>query len=495
MNINKYLLKDIVSYVDPKTKLNLIRYNKKLMSKLDIELYTYQKAYFNLVITETLLDNKSVLNKIFDEETLNKLISDFEKDKTGIYENEVVFEKVTEFEIYNYAIRTAEFSNLSELILDNKENLEIPCELLKNLEKLYLFDITNIKILTNNSNISLNKLKYLYLDNVSFEENQDVKIIMKNLVYLDLRLLWLYDIDKEKYYLEDELNNLMGIFGFDFLSLFFVKGFTDDYKLVKDKFKNPKELFNQKIINKLDYFYFEISFETPEGQRYEKEKFLYKYLFSKSRNNKYIFDTTFQTESFNEGNEYQLIQQEYRICDNRNYNAYNFIDKDMIIETGKSEDVFFEEKFTDKDFDVNTFKILENDLYDNRYERYENFFLSLLNKFKYNNKLEVIEFDYLDINQVPNFFHNLRKFKKLRIFKINEDCLLTDKQLITLLKCLSEFKYLLLFDISFGPIDTPSFSGITKKMIYKLFPDVSFKKTEEKKTLVWNNKNPVIQIK
>ena len=490
MNINKYLLKEIVSYVNPKTKLNLIRFNKKLMSKIDVELYTYQKAYFNLIITETLLDNKSVLNKIFDEKTLNKLISDFEKDKTGIYENEVVFEKVTEFEIYINAIRTGEFSNLSELILDNKENLEIPCELLKNLEKLYLFDITNIKILTNNSNISLNKLKYLYLDNVSFEENQEVKLNMENLVYLDLRLLWLYDYEKEEQYdLEDKLNNLMDIFGFDFLSLFLVKGFTDDYKLLKDKFKNPKELFNQKIINKLDYFYFEMSFETPEGQIYEGDKFLYKYLFSKSKNNKYIFDTTFQTEFFNEN---ELIQQEYRICDNRNYNAYNFIDKDMIIKTGRSEDDFFEEEFTDKDFDVNSFKILENDLGD---DGYENFFLSLLNKFKYNNKLEVIEIDYLDINGVPNFFHNLRKFKKLRIFKINQDCLLTDKQLITLLKCLSEFKYLLLFDISFGPVDTPSFSGITKKMIYELFPDISFKKTEEKKTLIWNNKNPVIQIK
>lgn len=490
MNINKYLLKEIVSYVNPKTKLNLIRFNKKLMSKLDVELYTYQKAYFNLIITETLLDNKSVLNKIFDEETLNKLISDFEKDKTGIYENEVVFEKVTEFEIYINAIRTGEFSNLSELILDNKENLEIPCELLKNLEKLYLFDITNIKILTNNSNISLNKLKYLYLDNVSFEENQEVKLNMENLVYLDLRLLFIYDYEKEEQYdLEDKLNNLMDIFGFDFLSLFLVKGFTDDYKLLKDKFKNPKELFNQKIINKLDYFYFEMSYETPEGQPYEGYIFLYKYLFSKSKNNKYIFDTTFQTESFNEN---ELIQQEYRICDNRNYNAYNFIDKDMIIKTGRSEDDFFEEEFTDKDFDVNSFKILENDLDE---DEYKNFFLSLLNKFKYNNKLEVIEIDYLDINGVPNFFHNLRKFKKLRIFKINQDCLLTDKQLITLLKCLSEFKYLLLFDISFGPVDTPSFSGITKKMIYELFPDISFKKTEEKKTLIWNNKNPVIQIK
>lgn len=97
-----------------------------------------------------------------------------------------------------------------------------------------------------------------------------------------------------------------------------MKGFTE-YKLVKDKFKNPKELFNQKIINKLDYFYFEMSFETPEDQHYERDIFLYKYLFSKSKNDEYIFDATFRTESFNEGNEYELIQQEYRICDNRNY--------------------------------------------------------------------------------------------------------------------------------------------------------------------------------
>ena len=58
-------------------------------------------------------------------------------------------------------------------------------------------------------------------------------------------------------------------------------------------------------------------------------------------------------------------------------------------------------------------------------------------------------FGYLDIEQEPKFFEYLKKFKKLRIFVISKYCRLTNKQLITLLKCLSECKYLLKIDINF----------------------------------------------
>ena len=84
ININNYLVKIILSYVKEQRKLNLIKYNKKLMSKLNISLYTYQKEYFYSIISETLLENKSALKKLFDEESLNKLVSEFENDKTGI---------------------------------------------------------------------------------------------------------------------------------------------------------------------------------------------------------------------------------------------------------------------------------------------------------------------------------------------------------------------------------------------------------------------------
>jgi len=54
------------------------------MSKLNITLFSYQKKYFYSIITETLLENKSVLKKLFDEETLNKLVSEFENDSRHI---------------------------------------------------------------------------------------------------------------------------------------------------------------------------------------------------------------------------------------------------------------------------------------------------------------------------------------------------------------------------------------------------------------------------
>ena len=61
-------------------------------------------------------------------------------------------------------------TNMLELNLSNIKYLELPCIFLKNLEKISLKDISNIKFITNNSdpNISLRKLKYLYLNKVFF---------------------------------------------------------------------------------------------------------------------------------------------------------------------------------------------------------------------------------------------------------------------------------------------------------------------------------------
>ena len=75
MRINKYILQIIFSYIKSKTKLKIIKFNKKLMSKLDITLYIYQKHYFYSIVTETLLENKNFLKRKFDEKTLDKLIS------------------------------------------------------------------------------------------------------------------------------------------------------------------------------------------------------------------------------------------------------------------------------------------------------------------------------------------------------------------------------------------------------------------------------------
>ena len=82
MKINKYLLKFIFSFLDFSKQLNIIKYNNKLKSKLEITKYTYQKYYFNLIKSPALLDFPEILleNKIFDEETFKKLMLDWENE-------------------------------------------------------------------------------------------------------------------------------------------------------------------------------------------------------------------------------------------------------------------------------------------------------------------------------------------------------------------------------------------------------------------------------
>lgn len=50
---NKYILKQIFSYLELGRQLNIIKYNKKLMSNLEMTLYTIQKHYFNSLIIHT----------------------------------------------------------------------------------------------------------------------------------------------------------------------------------------------------------------------------------------------------------------------------------------------------------------------------------------------------------------------------------------------------------------------------------------------------------
>ena len=118
INMSKFLLNSILSFPNKKTRLNLIKYNKKLMSKLNVSLYSIQKEYFNSIITESLLNTKDILNKLFDKETLNNLISDYENDRKGIYENEKLFKKIADLETYEIIKKAKKSSNirLSNLI-------------------------------------------------------------------------------------------------------------------------------------------------------------------------------------------------------------------------------------------------------------------------------------------------------------------------------------------------------------------------------------------
>lgn len=64
--------------------------------------------------------------------------------------------------------------DLIELNLSDLKNIELPCSLLLNLKSLSLKNISELKFVSKDKKISLNKLKHLYLDNISFENNQNL---------------------------------------------------------------------------------------------------------------------------------------------------------------------------------------------------------------------------------------------------------------------------------------------------------------------------------
>ena len=93
LRINKYILENIFAYLKLSKELNLLRYNKKLQSMLDISIYSYQKKYFESIITPALLNNSEILlqNNIFDKKTLNKLKSDWEMKQLKCFKKKIVF--------------------------------------------------------------------------------------------------------------------------------------------------------------------------------------------------------------------------------------------------------------------------------------------------------------------------------------------------------------------------------------------------------------------
>jgi hypothetical protein len=517
--------------LDIKKQLDLVKYNKQLMSKLDFTLYTYQKRYFNSLITPALLEDKSIFLKsnIFDKKTLDKLYEDFEKDKTGIYEGKELFKKNADKKIYNLfkepkKSKSVKLPNLIELNLSNLKNIELPCTILQNLESLSLTKISDIKFITNESNISLDKLKYLYLNNISFVNGQKINFKFDNLIYLDLRMIeqegkgWEEEEKEDAYDYDDDdddpealikiktfekLQNYISIFNFDFLSIFLLddKELNDDkfvvpsdrYLAIKQKFKNPNELFNQKIIKKLNFFNFEISYDLDEisGSYEIGNKFIYKYNFSQTKGDKYLFKTFFETYSYGDDSHAHFIQKEYRICNNINYGDYYFNNKDItIIGYGKE---FLEVE--DKDFtNINSFIITEKYKNDSCDKEHGNGieFLFFLKEIKTYNELEMICLDYLDIKYEKTFIDIIIKLKKLKIFSVKIDCLLDNKQLIKLFNNLSKLKHLLKIEISFKK--QLKLSAKEKEEIKKLFPDVSIKIAKNNSSIFWTDNNPISKM-
>ena len=169
------------------------------------------------------------------------------------------------------------FPNLIELNISDITNLKLPCFILLNLETLSLQDIYKLKFLNKEKIISLNKLKHFYLDNISFHEENEIKIKLNNLKYLDIRLKELessfenLDIhtdfnnhgNKAGFSKEKTIENLINIFDFKFLSIFKIdknefKDEREKYKELQIALKKPEELFDAIHLDKYDFFNLEI---------------------------------------------------------------------------------------------------------------------------------------------------------------------------------------------------------------------------------------------
>ena len=530
--INKYILAHIFSYISFKKELSLIKYNKRIMKKLDITKYTYLKRYFISIINPAILENPSILlnNNIFDKKAIEKLMSDWKEETTEIFDGNNFFIKITDIKIFE-SFKKIEKSpkmklpNLIELNLSDLNNFEIPCVILSNLEAFSLKNMYGIKFLSNDSNISLDKLKKLYIDNISLNnQNENLKIKVDNLKYLDLRFNQIEDGKKEdneeengenedeekgdkaidnynyilskKYSIKDgfiktnTIEDIAKIFDFNFLSVFQISQeileceedfFPDErFKEVNEIFTKPDELFKESILKKLDYFNLEIFYRLNyySGSTEFTQGFTNQYLFSKTKGNKYIFKTIYKNAVLlSDDSEIEYVQKELRYCNEINYNNYYYINKDVEV-WGYGE--FGKEKLNCEN--INTLKIFDKKDYGN----YSDFSI-ILNYFKSKNKnLKIISLDYLKAKDADNLIKNIKKFIGLNCLYI-KNCLMDNKQLIKLFQNLSQLK--LLFCIQITSENNCKFSKALKEKISKLFPNISIENNKKGSSIKWINNN------
>ena len=534
--INKYILNFIFDHLNYNLKLNVMRYNKQIQSKIGISLFSYQKKYFETIITPALFNNLQILqqNNIFDKNTLNKLKLDWENDTKEIIQKKECFHLTEETNKKNFKdnkILNISFTsqnllqknspNLIELNLSRIKNLELPCSILLNLESLSLKDISKLKFLSIEENISLNKLKHLYLNNISFKKGKKIKINLNNLKYLDLRIKEQdggdedcdFDNDNNKtgFKKEKTLENLIIIFNFQFLSIFNVDPNTsennekedeneeeddekedledeedilDKFQDLQNDFKAPKELFNKKYLENYDYFNFKILYEyyIISGAAEFEESFKYKYLFAKTKGNKYLFKTEYTCLGNINGDNYKEIIKETRYCNEINYDNYYFINNEVEI---CGDNI----KIDDLDYETINSLTMINENNSSELVRIFDFFN------ENENRLEIISIDDLDLNviKLELFLNNLKKFQKLKCFYITNECLFQDNNLfIILLTGLSKIKSLFLIEITIN--GELKLSKNDENKIKEILPDISMKKGKKEFHINWYNRNYELKI-
>ena len=394
------------------------------------------------------------------------------------------------------------FPYLIELNISNIKNLELPCLILFNLQTLSLEDISKLKFLNKEENISLNKLKHLYLNNISFHKENKIKMNLNNLKYLDLRIKeqdgesedsgFDNDDNKAGFYKEKTLEYLINIFDFEFLSIFKIEqskfnneleeeeeededfeneNIEDIYQELEDAFKKPEELFDKKYLYKYDFFNLEILYEyfTISGAAEFSERFIYKYLFSKTKGNKYLFKTEYINYEDNNGEMSEVISKEKRYCNMINYDDYYFKDNEVAI-------------------GGNSYNSIENYIdYENVNNLYSNGLIEIFKNFKKNkNKMEILAIEDLNLNiiKLNSFFMDLKKFQGLKCFYITKGLTFRDnKQFIDLLTNLSKMKSLYLIEIEIkGEL---KLTKNEEKKINEKFPHISIKKGKDESHIKW----------
>ena len=524
--LNKYIIKTIVTYLKFTRELNILKYNKKLQLKLDISLYSYQKKYFENIITPALLNNPEILlhNNIFDKKTLDKLKSDWENETSEMLKEKDCFHfnqktntknqkdiKILNISLKSQILLKKSAPNLIELNISNIKNLELPCSILVNLETFSLKDISKLKFLNEEEDISLNKLRHLYLNNISFDKENKIKISLNNLKYLDLRLKEQegdpedseFDNNNNKagFLKEKSLNCLINIFDFQFLSVF--KKDTsgaeneedeelddeemEDEEILEDKyqelvenFKKPCELFDKKYLSNYAYFNLEILYEYFEinGAADFAERFIFKYLFAKTKGKKYIFQTEYTNFADTNGEFDEVFNKEIRYCYNINYDDYFFINNESEI-GGDSllENILNYET-------INSYSIVTKN------DTYSYGLIKSLEHFKKNkNKLEILSIEDLDLSFADSILTNLKQLEHLKCFYITQDFKYKNiKQVIDLLIVLSTIKSLFLIDINLkGEL---KLNKNQENKINEILPNISIKKSKKESTIKWyNNSN------
>ena len=546
MHLNKYIILGISSYLKEKIFLNIIKYNKELMNKLSITKYTYQKKYFYSIITPslitTLLTNKSFLLKYFDEETINKLKSDWENETTEIYESknkifnfnnktnnitDTELEKTTILNINREninIINEKNFTNLIELNLYKFAQIKIPISLLQNLEKLSIKKVNCLSLDYNKKEpiIFLNKLKYLYLDINSqlIEQDEDIKINLDNLEYLYIILRSCGGF-------------LIPIFNFKFMSVVF----GNKIESIKE------ELFKDKYIDKLKYFNLKIVNYTPPVATYAVGDFEHfdnsygNYICSKTKDNKYLFKTKL---TYSDNASYEHIDEEIRCSNDFNFNNYYYKERGLTLVGNNAEvknikDIFnyntviiqskyfkvlhihlgedeeeeeeengnkwkgtekeeedMEGEEDDDDDDEDDISLYEHEYIEEEFISNENLLKLYENINSNNNVVEIMSFDYLNIEIYPQFIDKVKFFVNLKNFYVNQECYMQNNQLKELLKnlinlnvCIIEIYY-----------DNKEYFEFKKKMklnknqkkdIIKMFPNITIIKQKNKSCILNNN--------